>query len=268
MTSDRRALTLVETIFATFLLLWAILIVVRLFHSGIAYTSRSMEQESAAFLAEQHLEGMRAWSESLNGQVYNYDRLTSVAIYNGATIPGDLPGYTITTRVMAHELYSGCSQIELSRPFDRRVLSDSACTVQVEVKWAGGLRQLRLCTLLARPALTFPAPPAAPNLPTGVTITGPPDNPVPHLGSTSLQAGAFDRNGAPIRDLFYDWELIPISGGGTLEQSRSGSSVTLYNWVYLPDGSRASTGGEVVLRATARYHGQTVYQDSEPIQLL
>lgn len=264
----RRALTLLETVFATFLLLWAILIVVRLFHSGIGYTSRSVEQETAVFLGEQHLERMRAWSESMSGNVYNYDQLTSLAIYNGSTIPSDLPGFSITTRVVARELYSGCSQMELSRPDDRRVLRDSACTVQVDVKWAADSRQLRLCTLLARPALTFPVPAPSPVLPGGVTLSGPPDNPVPHLGSTTLQAGALDRNGTPIRDLFYDWELVPISGAATLEQTRAGDSVRLFNWIYLPDGTRASTGGDVTVRVTARYHGQTVYQESEPIHLL
>ncbi|MBN9415494.1 hypothetical protein ABS71_14175 [bacterium SCN 62-11] len=263
-----RGLTLLESVFASFLLLWAILIVVRLFHSGIGYTSRSLDQETAVLLAEQHLERMRLWSETVSGGVYNYDQLTSLAVYNGTPIAGDLPGFTLTTRVMARELYSGCSQIELSRPADRRVLTDSACTVQVDVKWAGDSRKLRLCTLLARPALTFPIPAASPTLPTGVTISPPADNPVPHLGSTTLQAGALDRNGSPIRDLFYDWELVPISGAATLEQSRSGASARLYNWVYLPDGSRASTGGDVTIRVTARYHGQTVFEETAPIHLL
>jgi hypothetical protein len=253
---------------AIFLLLWAILIVVRLFHTGIGYGSRSMDQESAVFLAEQHLERMHAWSESLNGNVYNYDQLTSLAVYNGATLPADLPGFTITTQVMARQLYSGCSQIELSRSGDRRVLDDSACAVQVDVKWANNTRRLRLCTLLARPPLTFPVPAAAPTLPTGVVITGPSANPVPHLGSTDLQAGAVDRNGAPIRGLIYDWEVIPISGSGTLEQTRTGDRATLYNWIYLPDGSRASTGGDLTVRLTARYHGQTVYQETGTIHLL
>ncbi|MBX3170726.1 MAG: hypothetical protein KF760_25195 [Candidatus Eremiobacteraeota bacterium] len=261
-------MSLLESVFATFLLLWAIMIVVRLFHTGIGYTSRSLEQETAIFLAEQQLERMRAWSESLNGNVYNYDQLASLAIYNGTPVAAEQPGFTLTTRVMARELYSGCSQIELSRPSDRRVLRNSACTVQVEVKWAGGTRQLRLCTLFARPALTFPSPAPSPHLPTGVIITGPADNPVPHLGSTTLQAGAIDRNGAPLEDLLYEWELVPISGAGTLEQSRSGQSARLFNWVYLPDGTRTSTGGEVSVRVTARYHGQTVYQETGPIRLL
>lgn len=261
-----RALSLVETVLATFLLLWAIMIIVRLFHSGIAYTSRSMEQETAVFLAEQQLEGVRAWSERLNGNVYNYDNLASV--YNGTPIAADLPGFTISTRVVKRELYSGCSQIELGQPSDRRVLRDSACTAQVDVKWAGDRRQIRLCTILARPPLSFPDPAPSPNLPTGVVLTGPSDNPVPHLGSTEMQAGALDRNGSPLRDLFYEWEVVPISGGATLEQNRSGSSARLFNWIYLPDGSKASTGGEVTVRVTARYHGQSVYQESEPIHLL
>ncbi|MBS2036469.1 hypothetical protein JST97_15870 [bacterium] len=261
-----RALTLLETVLATFLLLWAILIVVRLFHSGIAYTSRSMEQETAVFLAEQQLERMRAWSESTTGNVYNFDNL--ISIYNGTPVAAELPGFTITTRVVARELYSGCSQIELSQPSDRRVLTDSARTVQVEVKWAGDRRQVSLCTVLARPPLRFPDPAPSPTLPTGVTLSSPSDNPVPHLGSTSLQAGAIDRYGAPLRDLFYEWELVPISGAGTLEQSRAGDSARLYNWVYLPDGSKASTGGDVTVRVTARYHGQSVYQESERIHLL
>lgn len=268
MRRDHRALTLLETVFASFILLWAILIVVRLFHTGIGYTSRSLEQETAVFLAEQHLERMRAWAESTSGNVYNYDQLTTLAIYNGSTLPAELPGFTLTTRVVTRELYSGCSQMELGRPSDRRVLADSACTVQVDVKWAGNRRQLRLCTLLARPALTFPTPAASPSLPTGVTLSAASDNPVPHLGSTSLQAGALDRNGAAIEDLFYDWEVVPISGSGTLEQSRSGGSARLYNWVYLPDGTRTGTGGDVVVRVTARFHGQTVYQESELIHLL
>lgn len=263
-----RALTLVESIFASFLLLWAILIVVRLFHTGIGYTSRSLDQETAVLLAEQHLERMRAWSETLNGSVYNYDQLTTLAVYNGTPVSADLAGFTLTTRVVARELYSGCSQIELGHATDRRVLNDSACAVQVDVKWAGETRQLRLCTLLARPALTFPIPAASPTLPTGVTISGPADNPVPHLGSTTLQAGALDRNGSPIPGLMYDWEVVPISGAGTLEATRSGSSARLYNWVYLPDGSKASTGGDMTVRVTARYHGQTVFEETGPIHLL
>ncbi len=262
------ALTLIESIIASFLLLWAILIVIRLFHSGMGYTSRSLEQETAVFLAEQHLERMRAWSETLNGNVYNYDQLSSLAVYNGTPVEAELPGFTLTTRVVAEQLYSGCSQLELSRPVDRRVLRDSACKVQVEVGWSGNTRQLRLCTLFARPALTFPSPAASPAPPTGVLLTGPVDNPVPHLGSTTVQAGAIDRNAAPLEDLFYEWEVVPISGAATLEPSRSGRTATIYNWIYLPDGSRASTGGDVTVRVTARYHGQTVTQESEAIHLL
>ncbi len=263
----RRGLTLLETVFAMFLLFWTILIVVRLFHSGIGYTSRSVDQETAVFLAEQHLERMKAWSETLNGNVYNYDQLTTLSVYNGGTTEADLPGFQITTRVVARELYSGCSQMELSRSSDRRVLNDSACTVQVDVKW-GASGRLRLCTLMARPALTFPSPAPSPTLPTGVNLSGPVDNPVPHLGSTTLQASAVDRNGDPIRGLFYEWLVVPIGGSATLEQTRSGESARLFNWIYLPDGTRASTGGDVVVRVTARYHGQTVYQESELIHLL
>jgi Tfp pilus assembly protein PilV len=266
----RHGYSLLEAVVSLFLLLMCFLVVINLFHTGLGYGNRVQNQQLATTLAEGQLEAIRAWSGQLNGTVYNFDN-PGLAIYNTSTTDSQLGDFNITTTVTPTTLYSSCSQLELgvvpSAPYVQpRTIRQGAQKVQVTVSWDQGSRQLSLVTLMARPILYFQAPPLAIN----VTTTGP--TTLGHAASANFTAIGYDSNNTPIADLFFVWDVYAVNATATLTQARDGSIATLTNQIYIPPFSATQTppflgvpapvSGNLFVRATARYHGQTLSANS------
>lgn len=263
----RQGQTLLETIIACFLLLACFLVIISLFHSGLRYTSQIENQQLAAMLAERYVEQMRAWSESPAGNVYNYDNLAS--IYSNQTVASpDYPGFSITTNVTAHYLYSSCSAFEQDSAAlgqQARRLNNSAKNIDVGVIWDGGRRRFAVSTLFSRPASTFSTTQAV-----KVDFTTAPALPLAQDATCSLKATGYDVNNQPIDDLFFTWSVYSDSssgGSGTVEAARDGRTALFTHLVYSADGTKQHVTGGVYMQATAKYHGKTVSGQSTKVTL-
>lgn len=274
----RQGTTLLEAVIASFLLLISLLVITNLFHSSLGYLPRIENQQLAALLAERHLEGMRVWCNSPNGNLYNYDSPGVAAIYNGSTVTyPEHSQFQVLTNVTTGELYSPCSNFELglvtSPPFGvRRSLQQWASKVTVAVRWDGGARQLRLSSLIARPALAFRH-----NI-NRIVVQQTSGTPVLHAGESALfSAVGYDENDNPIPDLKFVWDICPVNATGRLEQARDGSAASLTNRIMVApftaaqsppySGTISSSSGELYVRASARYHGQVAAANSSLVQL-
>ena len=262
------AVTLMEAVIASFLLLSAFLVVVNLFHSGLGHMSRTENQQLAATLAERELERMRVWSETLNGAQYNYTSPGLATTYDGkSAVPPDFPGFSVATRVIAMGLYSSCTALELAIPsipplVQPRRLPGQASKVVVTVSWSSGQKSLKLVSLFSEPALKF-------NNPNPISITPAGPATLAHDGFVDFSASAADTNGQVIDGLLYSWAMVPNDtneGAGTLTQARDGRTARLTNKIYGPpfnssnnyQGIPCYTGGQCLLQVSARYHGQVV----------
>lgn len=273
-----RAVSLLEAVLAIFLLLIGLLVLSNLFHSSLGYLPRIENQQLAALVAEEHLERMREWSETTSGSVYNYDNPGLALTYNGQSGPApDHPHMTVSTNVTNLELYSPCSSFEMgftpALPWNpRRSLTSWASLVQVGVSWDNGNRQLKVNSIVARPALSFRS---------GlnkivVSVAG---ATTLHEGeSSNFTAVGYDSNNNPIPGLFFQWDISSVNATGKLQQSRDGSVANLTNRIFVPpntaaqippySGNPSFSDGELYVRATARYHGEEFSANSTLIRMV
>ena len=85
-------------------------------------------------------------------------------------------------------------------------------------------------------------------------------------GHPGVSANATDTFGNHIPDLFFTWAVVPRDGDATLTPARDGATTTLQNVVMI-NGAQAFTAGNVVVVATARFHGQTASGTSTVVKL-
>lgn len=277
----KKGLSLLEAIIASFLLVSAFLVVINLFHAGLGHSVNVEKEQAACLLANRYLEGMRLWSESLSGTAYNYETLAAVYDGRSETID-DYTRFQVNTRVTAVTLYSACSNFEstvgalnltTNFPMGTRQLpaaNNSTQSVRVSVSWDGAGQPLVLNTYLCRP---IPNPRAVNPVVVSVQASTPyvagSGTLLPH-GDTgnglNLTATAFDGNNNPLRDIFFEWTVVPTSGDASLLQSRDGSVANLTN-VIRPSGTPKFTGGRVTVVAQAKIHGVNVTGSFGPIEL-
>jgi hypothetical protein len=270
------ALSLLETIISSFILMSAFLVMFLLLDSALRYISRSESQQVAASLAERYLEQMRVWSETPNGTVFNFQNPGLAAVYdNTVSVPADFPNFSITTKVSPVNLYSSCTSIEepistspsYSPPLVApRSIDGKSAQVQALVIWAGGQRSLTLVSLFAAPTLS----------PVSQLVISQSSQPA-LLGADqgiNFFANATDCNNNPIQGLMFSWSVVPINGTATLTPARDGSVANLTNRVYDPPfaapdyvGTPGYTGGQCFVQASATYHGQNITATSPVVSL-
>jgi Tfp pilus assembly protein PilV len=257
-----RGYSLLEAVIAFFILLCCFAVIIALFQSGLRYSVRTQNQQLAPMLAERQIEGMRAWSETANGSGFNWSNLA--AIYNGESFqPADFGDFTVTTKVLSQTLYSTSSSVERALGTQARQLTNSADLVEVGVAWNDGVsHQIKLQSYLVAPASSFRSSNTI-----VVTTVSSGGNPLPQGSMMNLTATGYDHNGNAIPDLFFVWNVISVTGQGTLAQSRDGSSANLTNVVTFANGSTAQSPGNLYVQASAKYHGVTAAGNSSLVQL-
>ncbi len=221
---SRRGLSLPEALVSLFFLLGLFLLVTQLFHTGLRYHRWAESRAVAAILLNDKMEEIRNWSSRPVGGGYNFDDWSS---YDGVTTAHPVhSGYRLETTVFDQVLYSpssGFEQVEL----DQRRLSASLKKVQIDVVWDDNRGESRITGILlvsdptrdwGTPALVLN--PAAPT-------------PVSPGGTTDFSVQAFDSDGLPVPDAFFEWIVLAGTGNGTVVPlDRSGRTARLHNGVY------------------------------------
>ena len=242
-----RGFSLMEAIFASFLLLTAVALATFLVSTSMRASTNNERKIVASMVAESAMEEIRASSNE------HYSSLSG--LYDGKV--WDYPefeGYSITSRVAWEPLNVPCSSLESqyveSAAFpspSRTVFTQSLWKVQVEVSWSGSpLDRVRLLSHIAdwNPVghLTLHVTPGGGELPKD--------------GEMEFSAEARN-NGVVLKDLVLSWYVEPLDGYGTIVNvSRDGSRCRFKNVYRNYDGSYTHAPGRcnVVVRAT--YQGR------------
>ncbi len=245
-----RGQTLLEAVIASFILVFVFLVVIQLFHGGLRYSRQAESQQMAELLLDRQMERLKAWSETPAASGYNFDRLKSLYDGDVSTLE-DYPEYRIQLKVRDHPLYSLCSALETdleSKGLLARKVSQGARVVDATILW--GQQKAQLTALFSAPVgkLNNSQPPLRIQ-PASLTSSLPQD------GSATFQVTATDEWGRPLPDLFFAWDLMPLSGDATLEVSRDGRQATLSHYILKADNSRFYRSGSVMLKVSVRLKG-------------
>lgn len=244
-----RGFTLVETIFAIFLLSMALFLLISLFDGGLHYLTDSSALTRASVAAESRMERVRSWA----AQGSNFDTPSSYPAL--ATFVADplYPGLETKVDLSQRQAYSPDSSSEwIQLPSDRRQMNASLLRASVTVRWGQEARQqVRLVSDVARTDKGWH--PAAP-----LVITLNPSTTTLAQG-TSLDATvqAFDAANQAIPDLKFQWAVIAVTSAGSIvTQSRDGSRCTfIHRLPRLGGGFTFGPSGECWLQVRARYWG-------------
>lgn len=159
---NHRALTLVETIIAIFILIAGFLVMGAMFHVALQHTARMEARQLAVVLAEKKLEEIKGWSAATHRSTQPFSNWSGLAAAIPSTDP-DYPGYTIAVTAVdpgagAAVLFSPCSQFEAGRTDPRLFTTASVRPVRVVVTWSAGQHEL---VSLVGPRRPWPGPAAS-----------------------------------------------------------------------------------------------------------
>lgn len=253
--NGQRGLNLTETIIAVFLISLGVLTVAALVQAGMVANRKAERAFLAAFLAEKHLERVRAHALT-TANFASLDR--------AAAPDSEYPDYTVQVDSELVPLFSPSTSLEARVPVaDRRKLTQSYRKVRVRVSWAP-TDGVELYTLVGAPAdreldtITLSAPGGLPD-------------PVAQNATVPFEAVGRDASGQVIPDLFFDWTVNTKSSVGSFASvSRDGANATFQHW-YRKD---AFTGddvhgpaGQTQVNVTGAYHSLTKKASAELLNL-
>lgn len=257
--SSTRALTLVETVIATFLLGSALVLVVTLFHRSIRLANLNERVSRASLLARSVLAEIKAEAElpasyssglaSWAGRVYS--------------LP-EYPDLQIKTSVgPAEKLFSPCSGLANRFP-NPHELEQVYLPVKIVVSWGAAQEQsIQLLDRIREPVRTLDT--------IRVTRVDSVGSPVPVDGIMEFRAEALDSGGNVIPGIGFAWSVEPITGNATMlerDSSDSGLSRFQHKYYFNPLTSTwENVPGGIKVRARAVYYGNYYFGESSEIQL-
>lgn len=281
-----RALALLETIIAIFLLTAGFIVIAALYHTALRHSRVVEEKHIAVLVAERKLEEIRSWSRRTHG-TGGTDRFAddaSWATYDGVTTTDtDYPNYSITVAATRHQLFAPSSQFESVRfsAQDDETLVDpptaadpiksfdgSTRRVEVTVSWGPSVTQrMTLVSLVGDPVRRILPDPSSMNLVMLPALT----DMAP--GSTrDFQVTLSDTTGQPVEDASFTWYIeADGTANGTLDYDPANSgTATFKNEVqYDPTDSTSvvTAPGKVRVGVRARIGGEEVVKWSPVLTL-
>ena len=246
-----------EALFASFLLLTAILMSVSLFDSTLQAESNNEQRLTAALIAESALDEVReATTRDFNATLTNYDgRTWTMTTY---------PGFQIETKVSQFDLPVPCSELESQyQPVAvypapaRRYLSSSVLKVTCQVSWGNqSYEQISVESLVAdtSPVTNFRIvldPPGATVLDPDTRGTFPANK------NQTLRFSATAFNGSDrIDDIVLKWSVEPVLGLGSVQYtSRDGKFCTYKNVYRNYNGQKRYSPGTCRLVVKGEFQG-------------
>lgn len=302
MSPTERGVSLPEAIIACFILTFAMIITATLFHNALNHSVRIDRKQRAARVAQQQVERIRSWSRANHGTNGELGFTEGWSTYDGVVAEApDNPGYTVSTTVEPHELFSPSKefekinfaamedenfpndQIDPDDPNDKRKLADSAYLVTVTVSWGNGVgERLTTRTLVTDPVRDHGWD--ANNASKAITLeyrTGGAwgsSSPAFLAKNDSVRLRAFveDRKGESVDNAVVTWYVDPdCTGKGTIVSLPQNPERAIFtNLVKIDkdpdvDGDELTvhTGGRVRLVARVRLGGIEAVKKSPYIQL-
>jgi hypothetical protein len=251
-TRRSRGVSLLETLFALFLLTGASLLVVVLFHSGLQRSRLAYVETEARVVARDVLSDLR--SKAQNGGLSGPGDLSS---FETTYRHPDLPHLQVEVQAEMATLCSPSSGDESQySDSEKRVMTESAAKVQVKVSWDDGQRHLRVISLIGESQKNLDR----------VEVSG--AGPVAAGESAVFSAVAFDQDGQKIEDAFFVWWVDPLTATGTVIPSHDTRSAVLLNQTRTAGGTVATSVGDCRLAVLTSYDGKEVIGYSSTIGMV
>tara|TARA_Y100000815_G_scaffold173350_1_gene157803 strand:- start:74 stop:862 length:789 start_codon:yes stop_codon:yes gene_type:complete len=249
-----RGATLLEVLFASFLLITALSLTIFLIHHSFQSEADSGLKVRALHDAQNALEEIRAAAYA--------DFKGGLASVDGRLWPCTLPDYLIESSAKWQPLDLPCSELESQYDegralpnLARKVLTQSTWKVDVEVRRKDdGKPLIHLTTLVADLAPdTFELRMLAPD---GLKV-GP-------EGELRFRAVAYDSSNEVIEDLILTWYVEPINSFGSVHVMRRDGWECVYKNIYQDYGNRfATTPGQCRIVVRGEYKGRVQYATME-----
>jgi len=261
MLKRRSGLNLTETIIAVFLISLGVLTVAALIQAGLVANRKAERAFLAAFLAEKHLERVRAYA-STTPNFANWSSLDGVA-----SPDPEFPEYTVQVDSELTTVFSPSTSLEARVPAaDRRQLTQSYRKVRVRVSWdpADPKESVELYTLVGAPADRELA---------SITLTagGSVPDPLAQNATVPFSAVGRDASGEVIPDLFFDWSVNTQSSVGSFANvSRDGSDATFMHWYRkdtLTGNDVHGPPGQCQVNVTGAYHSRNLKSSTRVLNL-
>lgn len=266
----RRGYSLIESILASFLLVFTFFLVSSLFNTGLQYSTRVESRLTMIAIAERHMAEIRLAAQ---GQTWP-------APSDGPDL--EHPAYNVKITSDAHTLYSPSTQLEAAFAGDKREMSRIARRYTVTVT-GGRSAPFSLVAIVSEGSSANSTREwyLRPNYGVydwvdrkcQVEITGTAPSQVGPDDEVLLQARALDANGKEIKDVFFHWQVEPDyshtdpSTGDISESRRDGHSAVFRNRVRLRSGRRYPQNGYCLVMAYAKYNGALITGKTGSIRL-
>jgi len=246
MKNSTRAYSLMEAILASFLLIGVFLLVGKMFHRGLQYSSVVNQRVTAVHIAEQQMARVRRSVED-----------TGDWIAPAADFP-EHGEYKVDVRFDGVRLFSPSKKLEEAFPFsNRRSLGESTKKVSVIVSWGRGeSKRFTLTSFINQPPRRWRTKnPIVIKRDQGTS-------PIRPGQSIRYVATGYDEDGREIKDLFFLWNVVPVYGEnsavGRVRQSHNGSIGVLGNRVQTVEGELLELEGFCKITATALLDGHVM----------
>jgi hypothetical protein len=247
-------MSLIETLFAAFILLVAMTVFGTLFQNVLRSSRRGDELATAARVANNRLEEIRDWARTASGSSSNF-RSGSWATWATPYADPSAPGFNVSVSLVAQACYS--PSIDLEAGFAApRSMTNSVKKLRLRTTWRD--QQLDLWSEIA-------APPQNPRLPlnTAIDVSTSLSGLIANGSGGTLTAQAIDDNGQAIPDLVYLWNILPGTGTGeVITQDRNGRNATFTNQGNVGPGPK-----DCQVSVTAYYRGQWLSGTSSSLSL-
>jgi hypothetical protein len=263
-----RALTLLETVMAVFLLLGGAFTCLTVLRQAAGYGTQSRQLENAQWVAGRTLDAIRRWAYDPDNyfgswDIYNDDEF-SFPEYHDARVRTLCPG--------RQPMGTPSASLELPRGLQARLMQEAYMPVRVSVIW-GRNQTLRLVAHIAQPQQTVRN-----SNPVELSRGAGPPDPIPPYSEVEWSAALLASDGRPIPGSSFSWQVVPYDQGGDpgngwfLEQRGSlGRRGKLQHRFYNVDPilnlPPFYEPGSLTLRAETLYQGRPYSAESGPVVL-
>ncbi|MBS2037299.1 hypothetical protein JST97_20090 [bacterium] len=192
-----RGMSLLEVVFAVFLLAFVGLSVMLMADTAIQAQKRNQNLLRASLVAQSKLSEIRAWAED----PANY--LSDWSAYSGSSPDPNYPDFRVNVRALAagRSIDSPCQELESQwegTPEGKRSMPRAVVPVELTVSWGNTSRdQLVLVTYVGEPLRDLTGSVAV------VSDPNPAD--VPANGTTEYQVSVRDSSGRLFENLLFSW---------------------------------------------------------------
>ena len=252
--NSRRGMSLIETLFAAFILVAAMTVFGTLFQTVLSSSRRGDQLATAARVASNRLEEVKDWARLPSGSSSNF-RVGNWSTWATSYADPNAPGYNVSLSLVSQLCYSPCISMESSFAQPRSMTS-SIKKVRVRTSWSD--QHFDLWSEIAAPTQRPRTP-----LDNAIDVTTSLSGTISNSAGGNLTAQAYDTQGQPIDDLVYQWNILPGSGTGqVVPNDRNGKSAYFTNQGNVGPGPK-----DCQVTVSAFYRGQWLGGNSPTLSL-